>query len=392
MQSSILPTYKRSNLSFVKGKGSYLITKNGKKYLDFASGIAVNSLGHCNSELIKVLNNQSKKMWHISNAFQIPEQEELAKKLVKLTFADKVFFCNSGAESVEAAIKIARAYHQIKKKKNKFKIITIKGSFHGRTLATISASGQKKLIDGFQPILEGFVQVEFGDHESIEKAVDNQTAAIMVEPILGEGGIKIIPNQCLEGLRKLCNKKKILLIFDEVQCGIGRTGKFFSYQWSKIEPDILATAKGMGGGFPIGACLVTDKVSKGMKFGSHGSTFGGNPLACSVAKRVIEIISEKKFLNDLNQKATFFVNKLEKIKNTYNHLIEEIRGRGFLLGIKIKINNSIFIEKLRNNGLLSVGANENIIRILPPLNVTNKDLKIALKIIEKTCIDINSKK
>ena len=392
MQSSILPTYKRSNLSFVKGKGSYLITKNGKKYLDFASGIAVNSLGHCNSELIKVLNNQSKKMWHISNAFQIPEQEELAKKLVKLTFADKVFFCNSGAESVEAAIKIARAYHQIKEKKNKFKIITIKGSFHGRTLATISASGQKKMIDGFKPLLDGFVQVEFGDHESIEKAVDNKTAAIMVEPILGEGGIKIIPNQCLEGLRKLCNKKKILLIFDEVQCGIGRTGKFFSYQWSKIEPDILATAKGMGGGFPIGACLVTDKVSKGMKFGSHGSTFGGNPLACSVAKRVIEIISEKKFLNDLNQKATFFVNKLEMIKNTYNHLINEIRGRGFLLGIKIKINNSIFIEKLRNNGLLSVGANENIIRILPPLNVTNKDLKIALKIIEKTCIDINSKK
>ena len=392
MQSSILPTYKRSNLSFVKGKGSYLITKNGKKYLDFASGLAVNSLGHCNSELIKVLNNQSKKMWHISNAFQIPEQEELAKKLVKLTFADKVFFCNSGAESVEAAIKIARAYHQIKRKKNKFKIITIKGSFHGRTLATISASGQKKMIDGFKPLLDGFVQVEFGDHESIEKAVDNKTAAIMVEPILGEGGIKIIPNQCLEGLRKLCNKKKILLIFDEVQCGIGRTGKFFSYQWSKIEPDILATAKGMGGGFPIGACLVTDKASKGIKFGSHGSTFGGNPLACSVAKRVIEIISEKKFLNDLNQKATFFVNKLEAIKNTYNHLIEEIRGRGFLLGIKIKINNSIFIEKLRNNGLLSVGANENIIRILPPLNVTNKDLKIALKIIEKTCIDINSKK
>ena len=392
MQSSILPTYKRSNLSFVKGKGSYLITKNGKKYLDFASGLAVNSLGHCNSELIKVLNNQSKKMWHISNAFQIPEQEELAKKLVKLTFADKVFFCNSGAESVEAAIKIARAYHQIKEKKNKFKIITIKGSFHGRTLATISASGQKKMIDGFKPLLDGFVQVEFGDHESIEKAVDNKTAAIMVEPILGEGGIKIIPNQCLEGLRKLCNKKKILLIFDEVQCGIGRTGKFFSYQWSKIKPDILATAKGMGGGFPIGACLVTDKVSKGMKFGSHGSTFGGNPLACSVAKRVIEIISEKKFLNDLNQKATFFVNKLEMIKNTYNHLINEIRGRGFLLGIKIKINNSIFIEKLRNNGLLSVGANENIIRILPPLNVTNKDLKIALKIIEKTCMDINSKR
>jgi acetylornithine/N-succinyldiaminopimelate aminotransferase len=393
MQSSILSTYKRSNLSFVKGKGSYLITKNGKKYLDFASGIAVNSLGHCNSELIKVLNNQSKKMWHISNAFQIPEQEELAKKLTKLTFADKVFFCNSGAESVESAIKIARAYYQIKKKKKKkFKIITIKGSFHGRTLATISASGKKKLTDGFQPLLEGFIQVEFGDHQSIEKVVDDQTAAIMVEPILGEGGIKVIPNQCLEGLRKLCNKKNILLIFDEVQCGVGRTGKLFSYQWSKIKPDILTTAKGIGGGFPIGACLVTNKVSKGMKLGSHGSTFGGNPLACSVANKVIEIVSKKKFLDDLNQKATFFLNKLEKVKNTYNHLIEEIRGKGFLLGIKSKINNSIFIDKLRNNGLLIVGASENIIRILPPLNVTKKELKIALKIIEKTCMDINSKK
>ena len=222
--------------------------------------------------------------------------------------------------------------------------------------------------------------------------VDDQTAAIMVEPILGEGGIKVIPNQCLEGLRKLCNKKNILLIFDEVQCGVGRTGKLFSYQWSKIKPDILTTAKGIGGGFPIGACLVTNKVSKGMKLGSHGSTFGGNPLACSVANKVIEIVSKKKFLDDLNQKATFFLNKLEKVKNTYNHLIEEIRGKGFLLGIKSKINNSIFIDKLRNNGLLIVGASENIIRILPPLNVTKKELKIALKIIEKTCMDINSKK
>jgi acetylornithine/N-succinyldiaminopimelate aminotransferase len=331
-------------------------------------------------------------MWHISNAFQIPEQEELAKKLTNLTFADKVFFCNSGAESVESAIKIARAYHQIKKRKNKFKIITIKGSFHGRTLATISASGQKKMIEGFKPLLDGFVQVEFGDHKQIEKAIDNQTAAIMIEPILGEGGIKVIPNQCLEGLRKLCDKKKILLIFDEVQSGVGRTGKLFSYQWSKIKPDILSTAKGMGGGFPIGVCLVSNKASKGIKFGSHGSTFGGNPLACSVAKRVIEIISKKKFLNDLNQKAAFFVNKLEKIKKTYNHLIDEIRGKGFLLGIKCKINNSIFIEKLRNNGLLVIGASESVIRILPPLNVSKKDLKIALKIIEKTCMDINNKR
>ena len=392
MYSSILPTYNRVKLSFHSGKGSYLITKKGKKNLDFTSGIAVTSLGHSNNDLIKVLYHQSKKLWHCSNAYEILEQEKLAKKLVNLTFADFVFFCNSGAEAVEAAIKIARAYYQIKKKKNKYKIITIKGSFHGRTLATIAASGQEKLLNGFKPVVEGFTPVLFGDHQAIEKAIDNKTAGIMVEPILGESGIKKIPIECLEGLRKICNKKKILLIFDEVQCGIGRTGKLFNYQWSKIKPDILATAKGLGGGFPIGACLVTDEVSKGMKVGSHGSTFGGNPLACSVANKVIEIISKKSFLSDLNQKATFFVNKLEEIKNTYNDLIDEIRGRGFLLGIKCKISNSIFIEKLRNNGLLVVGANESVIRILPPLNVTMKDLKIALKIIEKTCIGINSKR
>ena len=391
MHSSILGTYKGSKLSFVKGRGSYLITKGGKKYLDFASGIAVNSLGHCNPELIKALYDQSKRIWHTSNAFKINEQEKLANKLTNMTFANKVFFCNSGAEAVEAAIKIARAYHQIEKKKNRFKIITIKGSFHGRTIATISASGQKKLVDGFKPLVDGFTQVDFGDHDSFEKLIDKKTAAIMIEPILGEGGIKVIPNECLEGLRKLCDKKGILLIFDEVQCGVGRTGKLFAYQWSNIEPDILATAKGIGGGFPIGACLVTNKVSKGMKFGSHGSTFGGNPLACSVANKVLEIISKKNFLNNMNKNALFFRNNLEEIKNTYDHLIEEIRGKGFLLGVKCKINNSIIIEKLITNGLLIIGASENVIRILPPLNVKRKDLKIALKIIEKTFNNIGNK-
>ena len=391
MHSSILGTYKGSKLSFVKGRGSYLITKGGKKYLDFASGIAVNSLGHCNPELIKALYDQSKRIWHTSNAFKINEQEKLANKLTNMTFANKVFFCNSGAEAVEAAIKIARAYHQIEKKKNRFKIITIKGSFHGRTIATISASGQKKLVDGFKPLVDGFTQVDFGDHDSFEKLIDKKTAAIMIEPILGDGGIKVIPNECLEGLRKLCDKKGILLIFDEVQCGVGRTGKLFAYQWSKIKPDILATAKGIGGGFPIGACLVTNKVSKGMKFGSHGSTFGGNPLACSVANKVLEIISKKNFLNNMNKNALFFRNNLEEIKNTYDHLIEEIRGKGFLLGVKCKINNSIIIEKLITNGLLIIGASENVIRILPPLNVKRKDLKIALKIIEKTFNNIGNK-
>ncbi len=385
MQSSVLSTYKRSHLSFEKGKGSYLITKNGKKYLDFASGIAVNSLGHCHKELVRTLIKQSKKIWHTSNAFHIQEQEILAKKLTKLTFADKVFFCNSGAESVEAAIKIARAYFQIFQNKKKFKIITIKGSFHGRTIAAISASGQKKMVKGFEPLVDGFVSVDFADHKIFEKAIDSKTAAIMVEPILGEGGIKVIPNQCLEGLRDLCDKKKILLIFDEVQCGMGRTGKFFSYQWSKIKPDILATAKGIGGGFPIGACLLTNKISKGMNFGSHGSTFGGNPLACAVANKVIDIISNKKFLSNINKNSIFLIKELEKIKKNFNNLIEEIRGMGLLLGIKCKINNVLFIEKLRNNGLLVVGASDNVVRILPPLNISRKDLIIAIKIIKKTC-------
>ena len=388
MYSSILPTYNRVKLSFHSGKGSYLITKKGRKYLDFTSGIAVTSLGHCNSYLIKVLNQQSKKLWHCSNAYEIPEQEKLAKKLVKLTFADKVFFCNSGAEAVEASIKMARAYYQIKKKKNKYKIITIKGSFHGRTLATIAASGQEKLINGFRPIVDGFVSVPFGDHKAIENAIDNKTVAIMIEPIMSEGGIKKVPRQCLEGLRKLCNKKKILLIFDEVQCGMGRTGKLFNYQWSKIKPDILATAKGIGGGFPIGACLVTKKIAQGMKFGSHGSTFGGNPLACTVANSVLYIIAKKKFFKELNSKANFLYNELEKIKNENLSIIEEIRGQCFLLGIKCKIKNLILIKALRKNGLLVVGASENVIRLLPPLNIKKTEIIEAIKILKKTCTDL----
>lgn len=392
MNSSILPTYNKVKLSFSSGKGSYLITKNGKKYLDFTSGIAVNSLGHCNSYLIKALNEQSKKLWHCSNAYEIEEQEKLGKKLVKLTFADKVFFCNSGAEAVEASIKIARAYFQVKKKKKKYKIVTIKGSFHGRTLATISASGQDKLLNGFKPAVEGFIPVPFGDHKKIEKVIDDSTAAIMIEPILGEGGIKKIPNVCLEGLRKLCNKKKILLIFDEVQSGIGRTGKLFNYQWTKIKPDILAMAKGIGGGFPIGACLVTKEIGKGMKLGSHGSTFGGNPLACTVANKVLDIITKKNFFKELNSKANLLYEKLEKIKNKNLNIIEELRGEGFLLGIKCKINNNILIEALRKNGLLVVGASENVIRFLPPLNVKKTEIIQAVKILEETCVNINSRK
>ena len=389
--SSLAKNYKRRNLSFDKGKGSYLYTKRGIKFLDFVQGIAVNSLGHANPNLIKAINKQSKKLWHVSNSFIIPEGEELAKKLTKRTFADAVIFQNSGAEATEAAIKVARRYFYSIGQKKKNRILCIKNSFHGRTIAAINASGSKKMVEGFGPKVGGFDHFKFGNHKELKRKITSKTAAIMIEPIMGEGGIKVIPSWCLRELRKICNQKKILLILDEVQCGIGRSGKFFSYEYANIKPDIVPIAKGIGGGFPIGACLVSNKVAEGMKFGSHGSTFGGNPLACSVANKVVEIISKKIFLDDLNEKSIFFINELEKIKNNYTNLISEIRGSGFMIGIKSKISNSIFIEKFVNNGLLVIGASENVIRILPPLNVTKKDLNIALKKIEKTCGEINNK-
>ena len=385
MQSSVLSTYNRSHLSFEKGKGSYLITKNGKKYLDFASGIAVNSLGHCHKGLVQTLIKQSKKIWHTSNAFHIPEQEILAKKLTKLTFADKVFFCNSGAESVEAAIKIARAYFQIFKKKKKFKIITIKGSFHGRTIATISASGQKKMIKGFQPLVDGFISVDFADHKVFEKIIDNKTAAIMVEPILGEGGIKVIPNQCLEGLRNLCNKKNILLIFDEVQCGVGRTGKFLATEWVKeLKPNIVSIAKGIGGGFPLGALLLDKKTSKVMTRGAHGSTFGGNPLGMAIANEVLNYVLDEDFLDNIRE-VGYNLRQLIKseLVNRFPNVISGVRGIGLMIGIECVMNNELLIRSLINERLLTVKAGQNIIRILPPLILEMKHVDEAINKMTK---------
>ena len=383
--SAILNTYNRKKISFKRGKGSFLYATNGKKYLDFVQGIAVNCLGHSNDYLNKAINSQSKKLWHVSNVFTIPEQEKLARRLKQKTFADYVIFQNSGAEATEAAIKFARRYFFSKGQPKKNRVLCINNSFHGRTLATIFASNNKKSTEGFYPKVDGFDHFNFGDHKGLEKAITSKTAAIMVETILGEGGIKVIPDFCLKGLRKLCNKKKILLILDEVQCGIGRTGKFLAFEYAKIKPDIVPIAKGIGGGFPIGAVLVNKKVASGMKPGLHGSTFGGNPLAMSVGNAVIDVLSKKGFLNNVRKNGKYFHQELKKIKAKYPKIIKEVRGQGLLIGLKLHIDQTNFIKMLLQKKLLTVKASENVVRLLPPLNVTKKEINLALKIINNVC-------
>ena len=377
--------YNRKKISFKKGIGSYLVATNGKKYLDFCSGIAVNSLGHANPRLVKALYKQAKKVWHVSNAFTIPEGEMLAKKLVKKTFADSVIFQNSGTEATEVAIKVARRYFYSIGKPKKNRILCVKNSFHGRTIAAIFASGSKKMTEGFGPKVSGFDHFTFGDHNSLKKRISKNTAAIMVETIMGEGGIKVIPDWCLRDLRKLCNKKKILLILDEVQCGIGRSGDFFAFESSKVKPDIVPIAKGIGGGFPIGAVLMNKKVSKAMVPGTHGSTFGGNPLAMSVGNEVMDIISNKKFLKNIKNLSKYFLKNLNDIKDKYPNIIKQIRGKGLLIGIQLHKDQTLFIQKLMENKLLTIKAAENVIRILPPLNVKKSEIDIALKVINKVC-------
>ena len=383
--SAILETYARRPLSFSHGKGCYLFSTSNEKYLDFVSGIAVNALGHCHSHLVKVMQNQAEKLWHVSNAFEIPEQEKLAQRLVENTFADHVIFMNSGAEATEASIKIARKYFYEKGQTNKNRIITFKGAFHGRTLASLFAANNPEHIKGFEPKVDGFDQVDFGDHDSLKKAINKNTAAIMVESILGEGGIKVIPAECLIGLRKICDENDLLLILDEVQCGIGRTGKFFGFEWSGIEPDIVPIAKGIGGGFPIGACLVNKKAGSGMKPGTHGSTFGGNPLAMSIGNAVLDIIFEKNFLDNVISQGNYFEEQLLKIKKKFPHIIEGVRGKGLLKGIKLKVENTKFINQLFEQKLLVVKASENVVRLLPPLIVNKNEIDEAISIIDKVC-------
>jgi len=385
-KSYLAKNYNRKKISFKYGKGSYLYSNNNKKYLDFVQGIAVNSLGHANPELVKTIRYQSRKLWHVSNAFQIPEGEKLAKKLCQKTFADYVMFQNSGAEATEASIKVARRYFYSIGKPNKTRILCVKNSFHGRTLATIFASGSKKMTEGFGYV-GGFDHFVFGDHKSLKKKVNKNTAAIMVETIKGEGGIKTIPDFCLKELRKLCDKKNILLILDEVQCGIGRSGDFFAFEKSNVKPDIVPIAKGIGGGFPIGAVLMNKKVAAGMKPGTHGSTFGGNPLAMAVGNKVMDIVSTKKFLKNVRRSSKYFFLNLNKLKEKYPSIIKEIRGRGLLIGVQLHTDQAKFIKKLMDKKLLTIRAAENVVRILPPLNVKKKEIDIALKIIDKVCLD-----
>jgi len=385
--SYLAKNYNRKKISFKFGKGSYLFSSDNKKYLDFVQGIAVNSLGHSHPKLIKTIKNQCKKLWHVSNAFQIPEGEKLAKKLCNKTFADFVMFQNSGTEATEAAVKVARRYFYSIGKPNKNRILCVKNSFHGRTLAAIFASGSKKMTEGFGPKIPGFDHFNFGNHSSLKKKINKNTAAIMVETIMGEGGIKVIPDWCLKELRHLCNKKNILLILDEVQCGIARSGDFFAFEKSKVKPDIVPIAKGIGGGFPIGAVLMNKKVASGMIAGSHGSTFGGNPLAMSVGNTVMDIVTKKSFLNNVKSLSKYFLESLNNIKSKHPKTIKEIRGKGLLIGIQLYKDPTKFIQKLMDNRLLTIRAAENVIRVLPPLNVKKNEIDDALKIISKVCND-----
>ena len=386
--SSILGTYARKAISFKEGKGSYLIAENDDKYLDFVQGIATNILGHCHEHLVKTIQEQSKKLWHVSNAFIIDEQERLAKRLTENTFADLVCFQNSGTEATEASIKIARKYFHKIGKPEKNRIITFEGAFHGRTLAAMFSANNPKHIEGFGPKVDGFDQVPFADHEAIKKAINKNTAAIMLETIMGEGGIKVVPDFCIKGIRELCDEHEILLILDEVQCAY-RTGNFFAFEKSGVNPDIVPIAKGIGGGFPLGACLVNKKVSVGMTPGTHGSTFGGNPLAMAVGNAVLDIIFEKDFFKNVEKKGEYFQDGLKKIKDKYPKIIEEVRGVGLIKGLKMIVDNEEFIKKLMNNKMLTVKASENVIRLFPPLIVSNKELDEALVKIEKVCKEMS---
>ena len=376
--SPLYETFARAPLAFERGEGCWLVTADGERYLDLAGGIAVNSLGHSHPHLVAALTEQAGKLWHVSNLYQIPEQGRLGERLVEATFADKVFFTNSGAEALECAIKTARRYHYVKGHPERFRIITFEGAFHGRTLATIAAGGQAKYLEGFGPKVDGFDQVPFDDIDAAEKAITPETAAILLEPVQGEGGIRSFPSASLKRLRELCQKHGLLLIFDEVQCGIGRTGKLFAHEWSGVTPDIMAIAKGIGGGFPMGACLATDEAAAGMTAGVHGTTFGGNPLAMAVGNAVLDVVLADGFLEDVARKSLLFKQGLAAIADEFPDVIAGIRGEGLMLGLKCVFPNTKVAAALREERLLSVGAGDNVVRLLPPLIITDAEIREGL--------------
>jgi acetylornithine/N-succinyldiaminopimelate aminotransferase len=389
--SPLLATFARADLSFERGEGPWLITPEGERYLDFGSGIAVNALGHGHPHLVKALTEQAAKVWHVSNLYKIPEGERLAQRLVDNSFADQVFFTNSGAEALECAIKMTRKYHAVNGQPERFRIITFEGAFHGRTLATIAAGGQKKYLEGFGPKVDGFDQVPFGDHEALKAAIGPETAGILVEPIQGEGGVRSVPPQCLRGLRELCDEHGLLLIFDEVQTGVGRTGKLFAYQRSGVAPDIMAIAKGIGGGFPLGACLSTLEAGKGLTAGTHGTTFGGNPLAMAVGNAVLDVILEPGFLPRVEELSLKLKQRLAELKDRHAGVIEDVRGEGLLLGLKLKTPNTELAAAARAQKLLSVPAGDNVLRLLPPLNIDESIVGEAFEKLDRACAAIESK-
>jgi acetylornithine/N-succinyldiaminopimelate aminotransferase len=381
---SVLPTYNRMDVAFVRGEGSTLFAEDGERYLDFGGGIAVNALGHAHPHLVKAITEQAGKLWHTSNLYRIPDQEKLAKRLVDATFADTVFFTNSGVEAIEASIKMARRYQYKNGHPERFRTITFEGAFHGRTLAAIAAGGQAKYLEGFGPKTDGFDQVPFGDVKAVEAAIVPETAAILIEPIQGEGGLRPATPDFLRALRKLCDEHGLLLIFDEVQTGVGRTGKLFAYEWSGVTPDIMAIAKGIGGGFPMGACLATERAAGGMTAGSHASTFGGNPLAMAVGNAVLDVVLAPDFLPHVEKVANYARQQLAGLVAAHPTVFEDVRGEGLMLGLKMKVPNTDFLNELFKHHMLAVGAGDNVVRLLPPLIVGEGEVREALRLLSET--------
>ena len=388
--SALLPTYSRSELVFDRGQGAYLFTGSGERYLDFSSGVAVTALGHAHPRLIKVLSEQANKLWHVSNLHRIPLQERLAERLAAATFASRVFFCNSGAEAVEGSIKVARRYHFANGAPERYRLVTFEGAFHGRTLATIAAGGQSKHLEGFGPPAEGFDQVKVGDIDLVKAAIGPETAGVLIEPIMGEGGMREVSWRFLRDLRALCDEEGILLVLDEVQTGMGRTGRLFAHEWAGITPDIMATAKGLGGGFPVGACLTTEEVGAPMTPGSHGSTFGGNPLAMAVGNAVLDVMLEPGFLAHVSAMSLRLKQRLAALQDEHADIIEDIRGQGLMLGLKCKIPNQDLIKALLAQHMLTVQAGDNVVRLLPPLIVDEPEIDLAIANIDAACVALKN--
>ena len=387
--SHLMATFARVNLAFERGEGVWLIATDGERYLDFTSGVAVNALGHAHPRLVAALTEQAGKLWHVSNLYEIPEAERVARRLCDASFADVVFFCNSGAEAVEGAIKTARKYQSVSGHPERYRIVTFEGAFHGRTLATLAAGGQKKYLDGFGPVVEGFDQMPFGDLAATRRAVGHETAAIMIEPLMGEGGVRTVEPSFLRALRELCNQHGLLLVFDEVQTGMGRTGDLFAYQRTGVAPDVMSLAKALGGGFPIGAVLATSDAAKGMIAGTHGSTFGGNPLAMSAANATLEVMLEPGFLDHVKRIGLLFKQRLAEIKDRYPALIAEVRGEGLLVGLRALIPAGELVDALRGEKMLTVAAGDNVVRLLPPLIVTEQELAEGLARLDRACAKLN---